>query len=361
MTRFPVILLLIVTVLPLNAADHIAWYPKARTFDLEVRNMPVEKFLGLVKAETGWEVMVEPGLDRVVGGKFRNKPAADMMRLLLGRTRFALLPRVKGGTRLMVYSGNLKSATKQVDALPFEAFQESPEAIPDVDDGRLLTMLVKVHYLKSQFPAIDADPKLTNLRPLVAGANEMWQQAGIRFSLEVPKSMRPVDRDAEKTYADLFKPELTANVINQFLAKAIYRMLPDLPSRGKVLHIVVVHTMPQGYGAVYLPGKGVILMPQVKYAKLISENGVWKNGSDVFFAQSNILAHELGHALSLKHVATQGNLMIDGKLREGGGIGPGVDLTQEQIVAARKQAFTGGPHVPGINPKSGLIKPKSGD
>jgi hypothetical protein len=347
--------------LNLCAADHIVWYPKARTFDLEVRNMPVEKFLGLVKAETGWEVMVEPGLDRVVGGKFKNKPAADTMRLLLGRTRFALLSRLEGGTRLMVYSGNLKSATKEVDALPFEAFQESPEEIPDVDDGRLLTMPVKVHYLKSQFSAINADPKLTNLRPLVAGANEIWQHAGIRFSLDVPKSMRLVDRDAEKTYADLFKPELTARVINQFLAKAIYRMLPDLPSRGKVLHMVVVHTMPQGYGAVYLPGKGVILMPQVKYAKLISENGVWKNGSDVFFAQSNILAHELGHALSLKHVATQGNLMIDGKLREGGGIGPGMDLTQEQIIAARKQGFTGGPHVPGINPKSVLIKPKSGD
>ena len=34
---------------------------------------------------------------------------------------------------------------------------------------------------------------------------------------------------------------------------------------------------------------------------------------------------------------------------------------EKNDVAARKQAFTGGPHVPGINPKSGLIKPKSGD
>ena len=73
------------TALPLRAADHIVWYPKARTFDLEVRNMPVEKFLGMVRAETGWEVMIEPGMNRVVGGKFKNKPAADTMRLLLGR------------------------------------------------------------------------------------------------------------------------------------------------------------------------------------------------------------------------------------------------------------------------------------
>ena len=347
--------------LPLHAADHIVWYPKAQTFDLEVRNMPVEKFLGMVKAETGWEVMIEPGLNRVVGGKFRNKPVADAMSLMLGRTRFALLPRVEGGTRLMVYSGNLKSATRQIGEVFLEAFHEDLNDIPDVDDGRLVTLQVRVHYLKSQFPAIDADHKLTNLRPLLSGSNEIWRQAGIRFSMRAPEPMRLVDRDAEKTYADLFKPELTAGVVKQFLPKAIYRMLPDLPDRGKVLHMVVVHTMPQGYGAVYLPGKGVVFMPQVKYAKLISKDGVWKNGSEHFFMQSNILAHELGHALSLRHVATQGNLMIDGKLREGGGIGPGMDLAQEQIIAARKQAFTGGPHVPGINPKSVPIKPKSGD
>lgn len=347
----------LLVVLPARAADHIVWYPKARTFDLEIRNMPVERFLGMVRAETGWEVMIEPGLNRMVGGKFRNKPAADVMSLLLGRTRFALLPRVEGGTRLMVYSGNLKSATQQVGEILLESFQESPDDLPDVDDGRLVTLKVKVHYLKSEFPAIKADPKLTNLRPLLSGCNEIWQQAGVRFSMDVPKSLRPISRDAEKTYADLFRPELTSKVVKQFLAKAIFGMLPDFPDRGKVIHIVVVHTIPQGYGAMYLPAKGLILMPEVKYAKLVSKNGVWKNGSDHFFAQSNILAHELGHALSLRHVVTQGNLMIDGTLREGSGVGPGISLTEQQVVASRKQAFTGGPYVPGINPKT-VSKPE---
>ena len=92
-------------------------------------------------------------------------------------------------------------------------------------------------------------------------------------------------------------------------------------------------------------------MPQVKFAKLIDPKGVWKDGSPVFYAQSNILAHEMGHALSLNHVATQGNLMIDGRLREGFGIGPGVGLSVGQIEKARKQAKTKGPYVPGFNPK----------
>ena len=49
----------------------------------------------MVKAETGWEVKVEPGLQQIVSGKFRNKPAADAIRLMLGRVRFAFLPRLE--------------------------------------------------------------------------------------------------------------------------------------------------------------------------------------------------------------------------------------------------------------------------
>ena len=98
-------------------------------------------------------------------------------------------------------------------------------------------------------------------------------------------------------------------------------MIPDFPDRGKVFRIIVLYTMPDAFGAVYMPKKGVVLMPQVKFAGLIDKGGVWKDGSPVFFAQSNILAHELGHALGLPHVATQGNLMIDGRLREGMGWG----------------------------------------
>jgi len=42
--------------------------------------------------------------------------------------------------------------------------------------------------------------------------------------------------------------------------------------------------------------------------------------------------------------------MIDGRLREGAGVGPGVGLDLDQIKAARQQALTKGPHVPGVNP-----------
>ena len=136
-------------------------------------------------------------------------------------------------------------------------------------------------------------------------------------------------------------------------SRILHRMIPDFPDRGKVLRVVVLYTMPDAFGAVYMPRKGVVLMPQVKFAGLIDKGGVWKDGSPVFFAQSNILAHELGHALGLPHVSMQGNLMIDGRLREGSGVGPGTKLTEKQIQAARAQAKTGGPRVPGINPQAG--------
>ena len=96
------------------AADSVVWHPKARTFDMNVRAMGLEQLLGVIKAETGWEVLVEPGLKGRVEVKFRNKSAADAMRFLLGDKRFSLVPRTKGGTRLMVYESNLRGATQKV-------------------------------------------------------------------------------------------------------------------------------------------------------------------------------------------------------------------------------------------------------
>ncbi|MGY8651497.1 MAG: hypothetical protein ACKVKM_11925 [Verrucomicrobiia bacterium] len=337
------------------AADSVVWHPKARTFDMNVRAMGLEHLLGVIKSETGWEVLVEPGLKGRVGVKFRDKPAADAMRLLLGDKRFSLVPRTKGGTRLMVYEGNRRGATQQVDGAML-AFEAEPLA-PDVDDGRLLTLKVKVHHLKSSFASINADPKLTNIRPLLAGVNEMWRSTNIRFVADRPVPLRAANRDAEKAFAGLFKPGVSATAVAQLQSRILHKMLPDLPDRGKVFHIVVIYTMPRAYGAVYLPAKGIVLMPQVKFAALVDADGVWKDGSPVFFAQSNILAHEMGHSLSLPHVATQGNLMIDGNLREGGGVGPGSKLTAKQIIAARRQAFTGGPYVPGLNPRPAKPKP----
>ena len=333
-----------------GAANSVVWHPKARTFDMNVRSMGLEQLLGVIKAETGWEVLVEPGLKGRVGVKFREKTAADAMRLLLGDKRFSLVPRTKGGTRLLVYESNRRGATQEVaDAML--AYEETEPLVPGGDDGRLLTLKVKVHHLKSSYASINADSKLTNIRPLLAGVNEMWQSTNIRFVPDRPLPMRAADRDAEKAFAGLFKPGVSATAVAQLQSRILHKMLPDLPDRGKVFHIVVIYTMPRTYGAVYLPAKGMVLMPQVKFAALVDANGVWKDGSPVFFAQSNILAHEMGHSLSLPHVATQGNLMIDGKLRKGGGVGPGDRLTAQQIIAARRQAFTGGPYVPGLNPK----------
>ena len=339
-----------------EAADTVVWHPKARTFDMNVRAMGLEQLLGVIKAETGWEVLVEPGLQGRVGVKFRDKPAADAMRLLLGDKRFSLVPRTKGGTRLMVYESNRRGATQKVAAAML-AFEEGLATVPEEDDGRLLTLKVKVHHLKSTYASINTDSKLTNLRPLLAGVNEVWRSANIHFVADRPLPMRVADLDAAKAFAGLFKPGVSATAVAQLQSRILHKMLPDLPDRGKVLHIVVIYTMPRAYGAVYLPAKGMVLMPQVKFAALVDADGVWKDGSPVFFAQSNILAHELGHALSLPHVATQGNLMIDGNLRIGGGVGPGTRLTAGQVIAARKQAFTGGPYVPGLNPKPAKTKP----
>ena len=136
-----------------GAANSVVWHPKARTFDMNVRSMGLEQLLGVIKAETGWEVLVEPGLKGRVAVKFGEKPAADAMRLLLGDKRFSLVPRTKGGTRLLVYESNRRGATQEVAAAML-AYEETEPLVPDGDDGRLLTLKVKVHHLKSSFASI---------------------------------------------------------------------------------------------------------------------------------------------------------------------------------------------------------------
>ncbi len=329
-----------------EGAESVVWHPKSRTFDLRVRNLPLEKFLGIVKSETGWEIIVEPGMDQLVGAEFNNKLAADAMRLVLGKSRFSLLPRLEGGTRLTVYAGNILSATQEVEEVEQEAELSGNQGPVD---NPLITLPIKIHYLKSRYVSINADLKATNLRPLFAGTNEIWKKANLRFVADRPQQMVSADMSMEKEFADLFKPEVPKAYIRQHQSRILHKMLPDLPDRGKAFHVVLIYTMPDAFGAVYMPSKGIVLMPQVKFAGLIDEKGVWKDGSPVFFAQSNILAHEIGHSLSLPHVSSQGNLMIDGRLREGSGIGPGIELTPAQIQMARKQAQTKGPYVPGVN------------
>ena len=123
-----------------EGADSLVWHPKARTFDLDFRERPLNEFLGYIRSE-------EPGLSQLVDGKFRGKPAADAIRLMLGRTQFKLVPRAQGGTRLTVYSGNIRAATQEVQAVVQEAaaFEEV------LVEGELqITLPVNIHYFKSK-------------------------------------------------------------------------------------------------------------------------------------------------------------------------------------------------------------------
>ena len=212
------------------SANQVVWHPKARTFDLRVKNVPLDKFLGMVKAETGWEVKMEPGLQQIVSGKFRDKPAADAIRLMLGRVRFALLPRVEGGTRLLVYAGNTRGATRTVEAV------EQATTDDGDPDETLFHLPVKIHYLKSRYVSINADAKLTNLRPLFAGANEIWGQGKVRFVPGRPEQLLSADVAAEKEFADLFKPSVPSAYVRLHQSRILHRMIPDFPDRRKVFH-----------------------------------------------------------------------------------------------------------------------------
>ncbi len=69
-----------------------------------------------IAAATGWDIYVEPNTKEKVSTKFKDRPAGDALKLLLGNLSFALLPQTNGPNKLYVFR-NLKSdATLQVKA-----------------------------------------------------------------------------------------------------------------------------------------------------------------------------------------------------------------------------------------------------
>ena len=91
---------------------------------------------------------------------------------------------------------------------------------------------------------------------MFAGANEIWGQGKVRFVPGRPEQLLSADVAAEKEFADLFKPSVPSAYVSH-QSRILHRMIPDFPDRRKVFRIIVMYTMPDAFGAVYMPKKGV--------------------------------------------------------------------------------------------------------
>ncbi len=192
------------------------------------------------------------------------------------------------------------------------------------DPGELenITLGVRVHLLESeQFAALDATLTESDVAVLFEGVNEIWSQAGITWRVE--SVVREPALDGTSFIAALSGAiPITGEVLASILPGD--NVLP-----GK-WNVFIVRDFGNFAGGVYLDFRGAVIFP---------ENGPI-GPQDPATDGRRILAHELGHSLSLQHVpcTSVGNLMAPGCFAQ-----DRTRLEPAQIAPARAQASRGRP------------------
>ncbi len=208
---------------------------------------------------------------------------------------------------------------------------------PALKAAELIRVPLHIHYLKSSVPEINAPKDKLDIKKLLKEANEIWKPSDIQFFIK-EENILQADEKAAKAYAGLFGLEKIAFQTQS--NRQLNRAIPELKEPG--FHVVFLHTMPLGFGGRYFPDRGFVLLPQMKYAKHgKSPTGKFPDGTTERPQQGRVLAHELGHAMSLMHGKLENNLMTSGS--QARGVRRGTALVEKQIDGARKIAGRGRP------------------
>src|ERR1043166_8269670 len=97
-----------------SAADTFNWNTNQNRVTADVQSGNLSTVLGKIIAATGWQIYIEPGTTYTVSAKFRNLPAGEALRLLLGDLNFALVPETNGPSKLFVFRTIRQNATELV-------------------------------------------------------------------------------------------------------------------------------------------------------------------------------------------------------------------------------------------------------
>ena len=208
---------------------------------------------------------------------------------------------------------------------------------PVLKAAELIRVPLYIHYLKSSVTEINAPKDKVDIKKLLKEANQIWKPADIQFFIK-EENILQADEKAAKAYAGLFGLEKIAFQTQS--NRQLDRAIPQF--KESVFHVVFLHTMPLGFGGRYFPDRGFVLLPQMKYAKHSkSPTGKFPDGTTERPQQGRVLAHELGHAMSLMHGKLENNLMTSGPQTRG--VKRGNELVEKQILGARKIAGRGRP------------------
>ncbi|HEV2318884.1 MAG TPA: hypothetical protein VGV18_03995, partial [Verrucomicrobiae bacterium] len=96
-------LLAAVSVAARGQTNVLVWHKDKGTVDAAIRHEPLVPLLKAIAGQTGWRVFVEPGSTLDSSTQFKNLPAGDALKMLLGDLNFALVPKSDSPWRLYVF------------------------------------------------------------------------------------------------------------------------------------------------------------------------------------------------------------------------------------------------------------------
>ena len=109
----------------------LTWNAAGDRVSADARGWPLLNLLEAIAAQSGWQVLVEPGLEQPASVKFKNLPYSEALRLLLGDLNYALVPQTNGVARFYVFRTEQERATQVVRAAPDPATIAQPRRVPN--------------------------------------------------------------------------------------------------------------------------------------------------------------------------------------------------------------------------------------
>jgi len=181
---------------------------------------------------------------------------------------------------------------------------------------------VRIFLMESaDSPGLTSTLDENELQQLMNGVNEVWDQANIRWEVEQVQISQALNGE---NYEKMLRGEIPRT------SELLLSVIPEEDIDSDKWDIFLINELGGGIGGIYFPGIAAILQPETDPLGVSGLEG----------GLIRILAHELGHSLTLAHVpcALPGNLMAPGCPQ-----GVRTRLTQSQVDATRNQAATNRP------------------
>jgi hypothetical protein len=111
---FSALVLAVLLPVPAATTNSLVWNSAADRVSADIRGQTLWPLLEDIAHQTGWQIFVEPGIDRKADTKFKELPRGEALKNLLGNLNFAFVPQTNGPDFLYVFATVIRNATHQV-------------------------------------------------------------------------------------------------------------------------------------------------------------------------------------------------------------------------------------------------------